>query len=167
VFDKEFAKEQIKVYLTADLINIFKKKNSGEYVAEYYEMVKEELKKRGEKPEELEKAETKEEITALDAGHELSHIISKSLKEKLNIENLELEDLVQLYVWESKSPYFMALVEGELIRRGEDVKKHVKPGPAAEDLAPGTKLCCCDSCGKELKAEDNFCAACGNPKPAE
>ncbi|OGF44704.1 MAG: hypothetical protein A2452_09180 [Candidatus Firestonebacteria bacterium RIFOXYC2_FULL_39_67] len=167
MFDKEFAKEQIKMYLTNDLKNIWKKKNSGEYVPEYFELVKIELKERGENPEEIEKDLKEDIIKTVDGHDKLSGLISNSLKEKLNIANLELEDLVQLYVWESKSPYFMSLVESELIRRGEDIKKYVKPGPITEENTSDKESVYCNSCGNGLKAFDNFCSACGNPKLAE
>jgi hypothetical protein len=167
VFDKEFAKEQIKVYLTADLKKILKNKISGEYVPQYYELVTAELIERGEDPETPEKEPVEDRIKTVDEHDELHGLMSKSLKEKLNISNLEREDLVQLYVWESKFPYFMSLVEGELLGRGEDIKKYVKPGPITEDKPMGEKLISCTSCGNQLKSADNFCSACGNPKQAE
>ncbi|OGF45266.1 MAG: hypothetical protein A2231_11080 [Candidatus Firestonebacteria bacterium RIFOXYA2_FULL_40_8] len=167
MFDKEFVKEQIKAYLTADLKNILKKRASKEYVPEYYELVETELKARGEDPKALETESSGSNMKIAGEHDALRGIISKSLKEKLNIANLELEELVQLYVWESKSPYFMSLVEGELIGRGEDIKKYVKPGPLAEETSPEEKLIHCNSCGKDLAPADNFCSACGNPKLTE
>ena len=155
------------MYLTGDLKNILRKKDSGEYVPEYFELVKAELKARGEDPEKIE--EERVELKIKNAGQldTLSGLVSGSLVEKLNLVNLELKDLVQLYVWESKSAYFMSLVESELRRRGEDVKQYVQPGLPAEEATADERKVSCSVCGKELAAPDNFCPACGNPKQAE
>jgi len=167
VFDKVFAREQLKAQQTEDLKNLLKKKDSGEYVPEYFDLVKAELKARGEDPKKVEVKEPEKKIAAVGVQDKLHGLVSKSLKEKLNIEHLELQDLVQLYVWESNTPYFMSLIESELLRRGEDVKKYVKPGPTVEGSSTGGTPAVCDSCGKELTPADNFCSACGNPKQPE
>lgn len=168
MFDREFAKEQINAYLTEDLEKILAINDTGKYVPEFFELVRHELKHRGIDPDQIiEKAsEKKVEITPVKDEY-LANFVSKQLKEKLNIGNLSLEDLVQIYVWESRNPYVIQLVESELIKRGEDPKKYVKPGPIDPGKPAGETQICCSVCGKQLNTGDNFCPNCGNPTSAQ
>ena len=162
MFDKEYAKKQISLLPDAELAQTLKNDKSGEFVPEYYELAREELRRRGVDLNEMLKpaglgAEAKNNS---GAGMRAS-VFVEHIRGKIGISALETEELIELYKMESGHPFFMSLIERELGVRQIDVKtielekKAEASGPAAQKE--------CKSCGTGHDAAFNFCPFCGNP----
>ena len=165
MFDREFAQKQIKLFPVEELRNIYKNKDSGDYVPEYILLVLQELKGRGVEAEDTQVASpalpVKEEIK-LAKNTEVASVIAEKIKQQLNLAELSTADLAQLFIWESHTPYVMAIIEADLRKRGQDPKEILalahggKNGPESSEKA-------CGDCGVQAKSGDNFCCNCGAP----
>ena len=162
MFDREYALKQIKLLPDAELTEIVINKESGDYVPEYVMLVMQELKARGkdlaavtEKPAPA--TEPVEEVK-LAKNVEVASVIAEKIKHQLNLEGLSTSDLAQLYVWESKTPYVMAILESELRKRKQDPKQFL-----TTEIESGEEVKACVDCGVQPKTGDNFCCNCGAP----
>ena len=164
MFDREYALKQIKLLPDAELLDIFKNKDSGDFVKDYVLLVIQELKDRGVNAEVtgsvvLSGTPVKEEVK-LAKNSEVASVIGEKIKHQLNLESLSTSELAQLYVWESKTPYVMAILESELRKRNQDPKSFIAAEHGGEGLGEGQS---CTDCGVETKSGDNFCCNCGAP----
>ena len=161
MFDKEYAKKQISLLPDSELAQILKNEKTGEFVPEYYELAREELKKRGVDLNELQKppSSSQEDRSAAGAGIWAS-VFVEHIKGKMGISALETEELIELYKMESGRPLFMGLIERELGGRQIDVKKIEVEKPESSAQAAQKE---CKSCGTGHDAAFNFCPFCGNP----
>ncbi len=159
MFDKEFAKKQITLLPDSELAAAVSNEKSGEFVPEYYELAREELKKRGV---DLNKAQTPAG-PAREAKSEgaRASVFVEHIRGKMGINALETEELIELYKMESGRPFFMSLIERELGGRHIDVKT-IELEKQAEASGPVTQKEC-KSCGTGHDAAFNFCPFCGNP----
>ena len=159
MFDKEFAKKQITLLPDSELAAAVSNEKSGEFVPEYYELAREELKKRGV---DLNKAQNPAG-PASEAKNEgaRASVFVEYIRGKIAIGALETEELIELYKMESGHPFFMSLIERELGVRQIDVKKIELEKKTESAGAAAQKEC--KSCGAGHDPAFNFCPFCGNP----
>jgi len=161
MFDREYALKQIKLLSDTELVNIFKNKDSGDFVKDYVSLVIQELKDRGINTEvAVSSGATAKEEVKLAKNSEVASVIGEKIKHQLNLESLSTSELAQLYVWESKTPYVMAILESELRKRNQDPKSFITAEHSGEGSGEAQS---CTDCGVETKAGDNFCCNCGAP----
>lgn len=118
MFDKKYAKEQVKDCLTEDLKEILIKRDTSTYVPQYFELVRQELKSRGIDPDEvIRKAQVKigidkSKIKKQNANVKLLFKTNDIIEAELIKGKLELEGISAMIKGESLGGAYRLTTDG-------------------------------------------------------